>query len=371
MHVTPQADTSIDGQPPILSHSSDCAAMLFEDGVYFGLPHAQYLADPAIGSSALKALSYDPAAYWYNSPLNPSYEPPEPTAPQRLGTAFHTMVLDGPEAFQGRYTMEPGPEYLRTATGIADWIKERGGNKLPRAKRDLIARAQEIDPEVKIYDVAVEQAREAGKDILPEEDYTRIVRATEAILANPALRSAIAGGVSEVSVFWTEEVDGVPVRLKSRFDYLKPRAVVDLKSMRPTFGRTFRQECLRAICNWGYYMQADHYLTARAIFAEHARNGRIKVLDGAGVDEEWLSLVCSQTAYAFVFVFWENDGMPLTWGGSLSPGNPILDVARSYIHQALSTFARCSRTFEPGQAWLEYDSLGEIDINDLPAYFGR
>jgi hypothetical protein len=92
---------------------------------------------------------------------------------------------------------------------------------------------------VKIYDWP-QSRRAAGKEILKEEDFERIVRATEAILANPALRPAIAGGMSEVSVFWEEEFDGIPVRL-SRFDYLRAR-VVDLKSM-ATFGHASDNEC--------------------------------------------------------------------------------------------------------------------------------
>jgi hypothetical protein len=113
---------------------------MFKEGVHFGLPHQEYLADPALGSSSVKALCYDPAAYWFNSPLNPSYVAPKTTAPQLLGTAFHTMVLDGPDVFKARYIIEPGPEYLRTVADISDWIKDRGvANSAPSA---VIALAQ-------------------------------------------------------------------------------------------------------------------------------------------------------------------------------------------------------------------------------------
>ena len=91
----------------------------------------------------------------------------------------------------------------------------------------------------------------------------------------------------------------------------------------------------------------------------------------AGVTQEWLDAVAAQTEFAFVFVFWANDGAPLTWGGTLSPGNPVLGIAEADIGRALSVYARCSKRFEPGTPWLEYCGLGEIFLDDLPNWFGR
>jgi hypothetical protein len=89
------------------------------------------------------------------------------------------------------------------------------------------------------------------------------------------------------------------------------------------------------------------------------------------IDEEWLARVCEQTEFAFVFVFWANDGPPLTWGGSLSPGNPVLDIGAVEVNRALSAYTRCAKKFEPGQPWLEYSDLGEITLDEMPGWFGR
>ena len=51
-----------------------------EDGVYFGLPEAEHHADPALGSSSIKALLQAPEEYWGSSHLNPMREEPEDTA---------------------------------------------------------------------------------------------------------------------------------------------------------------------------------------------------------------------------------------------------------------------------------------------------
>ena len=349
------------------------------NGIYLGLPHLDYLSDPALGSSSLKALAYNPALYWFNSPLNPHYQPQAPSTAQLLGTAFHMMALEGPKAFHERFIMEPGPEYMRTVAEISDFVRSKGG-KPSKLKADVINDALVIDPGAKIYDIAVLLAKEAGKAILKEEDYVRVVRASEAIMANPALAPAIAGeGMSEVSIFWTEEIDGTPIRLKARFDRLKPRAVVDLKSTRPTFGRTFDQECRRAIVNYRYDLQADHYLKARAKFAQFWEDGHA-FWDGGGADPDkddakgfitWGDACAKAENYAFVFIFWANDGAPLTWGGHISPDNPILEISSRDRDHALRTFARCTKQFGPGEPWLEYEDLGEIFIEDLPAWFAR
>ncbi len=357
------------------SSSSSLATPSPRCGVYLNLPHADYLSDPALGSSGLKELAYNPALYWFNSPLNPHYVPDCSTKAQVVGTAFHTMALEGPKAFHDRFIMEPGPAYMRTVAELNFFLTEREA-KQQKLKADAIKAVLALDPAAKIYDVAVAAATDAGKQILKEDDYVRIVRASEAILANPALAPAIAGeGRSEVSVFWTEEVDGVPIRLKARFDRLKPRAVIDLKSTRPTFGRSFDQECRRAIVNYRYDLQAYHYLKARAKFAEHWAAGRVAGLpdnDGqAGKAATWARACAEADAYAFVFIFWANDGAPLTWGGSLSPDNPIFEISGRDRDHALRAYARCVKQFEPGQPWLEYDNLGEIFIEDLPAWFGR
>jgi hypothetical protein len=349
------------------------------DGIYLGFPHDDYLADPALGSSSIKSLAYNPAVYWYHSPLNPSYQTPVTTPAQKLGTAFHTMVLDGPEAFKARYIMEPGPLYLRTVAELNFFVTERGG-KASKLKADAIKAALAIDPKVEIYEVAVQAARDAGMEILDEGEWTQVVRATQAIIANPALTSAVSGGQSEVSVFWTEMVDGVAIRQKCRFDYLKPRASVDLKTIRPTFGRSFEVECRRSIANWRYDLQAEHYRAGRVAFAEHWRAGRVFGPTPYDPDENpaleaWGS-ACAQTeTFAFVFVFLSSDAAPITWACALSSGvsgmNPILALAGLDRERALAAYARCSKQFEAGQPWLEYQPLEEIDINDLPAWFGR
>jgi hypothetical protein len=339
---------------------------MYENGVYFDLPAENYHADPALGATSLKALTYDPALYWFESGFNPLRQEEQPTKAQTIGTAVHTMVLDGPEAFKARYRPMPGNEAMRNADEIEAWLKARG-IKPARTKKAMIAQAVEADPDILIHDHQIAKAEAQGIILLRPEDYTRIVQAAQTIAANPHLRNAVRAGYREVSVFWSQEVDGFPIRRKARFDYLRPRAVVDLKSITPAFGKGFDAECRRAIVNWRYDIQAAAYLQARAQLAQHVAAGRVF----GDVDREWLNRVAAQTEYAFVFVFWASDGAPLTWGGVLSPGNPILEVAEASIETALRTYLRCVQGFAEGAPWIEPQPLQEIFWEDMPAYFGR
>jgi hypothetical protein len=342
------------------------------EGIYLDLPHDEYLADPALGSSSIKALAYSPAAFWYNSTLNPAYVPEGSTKAQTVGTAFHVLTLEGPAAFKGRFILEPGPEYMRTVAELSDFVRSKG-EKPPKLKSEVIDAVLAIDPTAKIYDAAIMDARAAGKQVLKEDDYASVVTAGGAISANPALAPALSGeGRSEVSIFWTEDVDGMPVRLKARFDRLKPRAIVDLKKIQPTFGRDFATECRRAIASYRYDIQVEHYFRGRSRFAEFWNAGLVfgaqDIVDAA---EGWGSMCAGAEDWAFCLIFWAFGSVPFTWGAVLSPPNPILEISRAEIDKALAAYARCSREFEPGQPWLEYEPLTEITIDELPAFFAR
>lgn len=343
-------------------------------GIYLGLPHADYLADPALGSSSIKDLIAEPARYWHGSWMNPN-RPPKDDAPWlRIGSAFHCLALEGRAEFKRRYCMAPGPEYLRTVEQIGAFIREKGG-KPPKLKAQVIADALALDPAVKIYDVAVQAAKGAGMEILKEEEFTAVVRAAQAIATNPFLTNALTGGQPEVSVFWTEEVDGVSIPCKARFDNLKPRANVDLKSMRPKGTRTFEAETLSEIASRRYDIQAAHYQRGRAAFAEHWEAGRVF---GLPDDEEradtvaaWARACAAADAYAFVFVFWSSEGAPMTRGWSLSPGNPVLEIADKERGRSLANYAKCWKEFGPDRPWFEPAPVEEVDINSLPVWFGR
>ncbi|WP_407523682.1 recombinase RecT [Methylobacterium oryzisoli] len=120
-------------------------------------------------------------------------------------------------------------------------------------------------------------------------------------------------------------------RRSVRVDYLKPHAIVDLKSTRPTRPTSFKANCLRAVAEYDYPVQAAAYLQGRSQLARLVADGRVH----GDHDPAWLARVATAPAYAFVFVFWSTGDAPLTWGFALSPGNDVLTIAEKTVDAAL------------------------------------
>jgi hypothetical protein len=297
---------------------------MFSPGVYFGLSEDLYRADPALGSTDIKRLAQSPPDYWFGSVHNPLRESREPTPGQKFGTAIHKFVLEGREAFEARYAP----------------TDSKGNTK--EGKAELSA----IEAE--------------GKIALPRKDWDRIKLSGTMVRANPEISTAFTNGFSEVSVFW--ERDGI--RRKARFDYLKTRALVDLKSDANRNQQEFVTACRNSIGRYRYDIQAAHYCEGRAQL-------RAFVSDGAmygDYDYDWLFGASVQDAWAFVWIFYQSEGAPLTWGTTLSPGNGLFDFANASIAKAEENYRAFKDRFGLDQPWVLAEPLAEIDVNDLPAW---
>lgn len=350
---------------------------LFAPGVYFGLAAEAYHADPALGSTSLKRLLTSGPDFWWNSPMNPARpEDGDDTPSLIFGRAVHAMVLEGREALDAVYERAPDPEgLLVTDEHMVAWLDANQdavallGEKVPRSKAGKAALIARLDPTARILDFIRAAAEGAGRIILPAEQYDRIVAAATMIRTNPALVQAFSGGVSEVSVFWDHDLgDGeAPIRCKARFDHLKVRAIGDLKSIRNIGRRPFIKACCNAIAVYGYDVQAAHYMEGRAELPRLVAAGKVF----GEHDPEWLARVAASEETAFVFVFYQADSAPIAWGTQLSPGNPILEIGRTSADHALWTFADFRKRFGPEAAWVLTDPISELDLNDLPAWYGR
>lgn len=299
----------------------------FAPGVYFGLDEATYHADPALGSTSMKKLAESPPDFWFDSPHNPMREEDDDTPARLFGRAVHKFVLEGREAFERGYAPADYP----------------GNVKAGKEERERIT-AQ-------------------GKQPIKRDDWNRIMMAGTIIRSNPSISTAFAGGQPEVSVFW--ERDGI--RRKARFDYLKPRAVVDLKSNANTMQTDFVTSCRKSIASYRYDVQAAHYFEARAQVGALAGDGAVI----GDHDSEWLRKVSATTEWAFVWIFYQSKGAPLTWGTTVSPGNGILDLARATLARSEENYKAFVDRFGLDQPWVIEEPLTELDINDLPAWAFR
>ena len=292
-------------------------------GVYFGLDEAAYHADVALGSGDMRRLATNPFDFWWGSRFNPNRKPEKLTDALYFGRAVHTAVLEGLPKFKAMYAPVYSPGSTRA--GIDERDRAKRLNMLP----------------------------------INSDDYEQIMLAGTAIKSNPYLAEAFSLGGSEVSVFWVR--DGI--KRKARLDYVKRTAIVDLKSIRNTRDVDFRAACRSRASEARYDAQAAHYIEGRNEALKHIRSGHVF---GSGPDGLLLSLLAAGEQYAFVFVFLQVDGSPLTWALQFSPGNPILDAGRAHIERAEANWRAFNEKFGGIETpWVLAEPPEEADINDF------
>ena len=343
----------------------------FADGVYFGLPEADYHADPALGSGDIKQLKISPQDWWWRSPFNTIYEGDgeEEKSALTLGDAIHKLILEGREAFDATFFTMPDPasyhDLLVTANDIKAWLKERG---LPASgtKPELIARAKERLAGVNIWDDICEahRAQHEGKLELTERQYVRALFAERFVQGNPDTAKMFTKGYPEVSIFWTVEVpDYDPVRCKARIDYLKKAGPVDLKTFSLQRGMTFNKGVMTAIARERYDIQAAHYLAGvRAM----------KGLPVFGTDDQqaFVATVDTDTPQ-WAWVFQKTTDAPLARSYRFDNGSIAFGAARHEVEGAIYQFCKHRKEFGMGKPWLYAEPTKVVDDGDLPAWMGQ
>ena len=97
--------------------------MKIESAGLFSMPAEQYHSHPAVGHSGLVRIMRSPAHY-----KDVLTDPPDPTPAMRLGTAFHTALLE-PDRFGQTFVVAPKFD-RRTKEGKAQaeaWDTENAG----------------------------------------------------------------------------------------------------------------------------------------------------------------------------------------------------------------------------------------------------
>jgi len=258
-----------------------------EDGIYFGMSDTVYHADTALGSTGIKKLISNAPDFWWDSWMNPAVDVDTQSDALKFGRQLHKCVIEGADEFVAFHA----PQF-------------NAGN-------------------TKAGKLEIEEITMSGKTPVKFQDYQRILAASAFIKANKTLASAFEGGMPEVSVFWTEN----GLRFKARFDYLKIRAITDLKSITNIRDKEFGRACKDAIASYNYLISAAHYCEGRKHLKHLLDAGKVF----GSVDHDWLQQVASNQEYAFVFVFWQRSGAPISHGIQLSPNNPLFAYGRSLI----------------------------------------
>ncbi len=215
-------------------------------GIYLHIPPSEYRAWDALNKSSLDVLQEQ-------SPLHYQYRltHPEPATPAlSLGSAFHTLALEGEEQYEkdfvfgGPINSKTGRCYGVDTQAFAQWAAS-----LPPGKQFLTT-----DTSVLV--------REMVHAILSDDT------------AGPFVLDKFNGSANEASLVWQDEATGL--MCKARADMIRPgwESIGDLKTTEDASPRGFSQ----SIGTYGYHRQAAWYLDGAAAVYKATGDERLKSL---------------------------------------------------------------------------------------------
>ena len=358
--------------------------------VVFGMADEEYHAIPALSASGIKLMRQTPLDFWVRQRwLNADWEPDETDAKDN-GKAFHARICEGRERFYRGYVAALDradyPDALVTTdqikaaifeigempvskvpTGAMQIVALKSGNverPVTRAakKEDWIAQLLDLSPDAQIWDVLTEEhAKEhPEKTFLDPKFIRRVELAAAMIERHPDISRAFQGGYPEVSVFWICAKTGV--RMKARFDYLKIRAVTDLKSLANQRRLPLDRAAAIAIASYGYHMQFALYLEAAEHAKRIARAGKV-VGDVSG---EWIEKWLKAPDPAFSFVMQQSGEAPVA-RMYVMPKGTVHVIATAQIDEIKRKFRECVETWgiDP---WVDLSPPREMEDHELPSF---
>ena len=334
-------------------------------GIYFGMPAEQYHAIPALSQSLMKWIHVSPLDFWARCQwLNPDCEKDRETDAKTNGTAFHDRIVEGKEAFYERNApaIDPDdyPESLRTQEDLKEACRARG-LKVGGNKPDLIARLCEAEPLIQIWDVIAEDYAKSqdGKILLSPDFIRRIEVAAAMIERHPDLSKAFTGGMPEVVIVWRDEEYDVP--MKCRLDYLKVRAIIDLKSLSNPLNKPADRAIYHSFASYKHHCQAAHYLEGAAQIPALLNAGKVQ----GEHDPEWLTRV-AKSPKEFFFVYQFSGPAPIARGKSF-PRGLVYDCAKIANREAIRIYRENLDRFG-SDPWVDLTPIGTIDDNEVPVW---
>lgn len=190
-----------------------------EARIIYDRPASEYYADTAIGGTALRDALRSPLHFWARH-LDPERELKE-TPAMRLGTLAHLAILE-PERWESETILAPSVD-RRTKAGKEAWS------------------------------AFLEEA--AGKEIVSAEDAAIVESIAAAVRGHRGAGALLKGAATEVSLEWRDDATGM--RCKGRMDAVAQHdVIIDVKTCQDASPKAFE----RAIANFGYHIQAAHYI---------------------------------------------------------------------------------------------------------------
>lgn len=190
-------------------------------GIYRGIDFDEYASWDAVNSHILNGLSRTPAHVRHEMLSGGA----EPTPSLEAGWLLHLAVLE-PERYAAEVVVPPKVD-RRTTVGKTAW-------------RDF-------------------EAANAGKRLVDADTARKVEMMRDALLAHPSAGEYLRSrGANEISLVWVDATTEVICKARiDRVGYLGEWPIVgDVKTARNASRRAFE----RAVYDYGYHVQAQHYL---------------------------------------------------------------------------------------------------------------
>lgn len=284
-----------------------------EGGIYFNMPLEVYHAQKAVSNSGLKDLLKSEYRYWYKSALNPNKQPFKKTPALISGQKFHKYLLERPDFFND-YAVKSG---VQTSNAVC---------------------------------------KETGKEFVGEgelNDIKEAVRVLEELLPK-TVNTYLRGARTEVSMFWQDARTGVMCRC--RHDIFKPFASVDYK----TTTDATHADCIAAMVNYDYFMQAAFYLEGnKQVFKHHLTDEVIKKLQ---LTDEDLATIEEHQNYCFLF---QEKTAPFT-PYMITVEDDMLEHGRSQVALGLQRYVNALEKYGEDKPWYTTgDRIHGVSAEDL------
>lgn len=287
------------------------------DGIYFGLPFPEYVAQNRLSGSALNTLNKGALVYWENE-IAPRLDPDfdlkahvdEATKSQAEGHAWHHMIIEGPEVFERNFAGEFDASKHLGAIGGGKALK-KACEALGLPKSGTIAELENrirATPQGKnalfISDLKARHEQEnRGKKFFSVSQMDELNRARQIIEQYGINDAWLFGGFPEVSILFTYKKR----KYKIRIDYMRPDLQIEYKTISNKHMKELITACVDQISNYDYLSSGYLYIIGAIEAAKALRSGadfRVEGVNGAALpDGKWFDRFLDRKTHEYWFLF--------------------------------------------------------------------
>lgn len=294
-----------------------------EDGIYFGMSEEEYHKDSALGASGIVDLTVSPLAFWTNSAWNKrrkdeSKDEKETDATIR-GTYFHEALAGGKSSII---------------------VKPAGMSFATKEGKEF-------------------KARYEGKTFIKAEDTETVQDMIDAMRETGVLEKigGVGGGISEVSVFWTDKAGR---RRKFRIDRLFEGNAFDWKTMQNSAKKDLETLVAHTVAQHRYHIKAYWYQSGLQSMKAMINAQGAKAFKSHVSEKDFQAmyeLSQTDTIVPFWYVFLENSGVPnivvrrFVSHDDSGELNAYFRAAKQETERALGIFDAFMRSHGPEKRW--------------------